>query len=125
MDNQKTDYKKVISEVIRKQMIILGPGITLSRARNVKGLKVDDSGKVLELSGHPQELIQELVNQFVQLSGLIVQKAMEPILANYSQGSSSPEIPGSIETQIQPAGYSPLGGAIKPPIDDKSRKETK
>lgn len=102
MDNQKRDYREVISEVIRKQMIILGPGITLSRARNVKGLKIDDSGKVLELSGPPQELIQGLINQFVQLSGLIVQKTMEPILASYPQDSSSAAILTSVQAQIQP-----------------------
>lgn len=102
MDNQKNDYKAIISEVIKKQMIILGPDITLSRTRNVKGLKVNDSGKVLEISGSPQELIQELINQFLQLSGLIVQKTMEPILASYPQNSSSSAILNSIQAQIQP-----------------------
>lgn len=118
MDSQKNDYKVLISEVIKKQMVILGPGITLSRARNVKGLKVDDSGEVLELSGSPQELIQELINQFVQLSGLIVQKTMEPILASYPQDGSSSAILSSIAAQIQP------NSAVKSQ-DDKSKEEAK
>lgn len=118
MDIQKADYKQVISEVIRKQMIILGPDITLSRARNVKGLKVDDSGKVLELSGPPQKLIEELINQFVQLSGLIVQKTMEPILANYPQNESSPEVLSSIATQIH-------SNPIVKSQDNKSKEEIK
>ncbi len=133
MDNQKNDYRVIISEVIKKQMIILGPEITLSRTRNVKGLKVDDSGEVLEISGPPQELIQELINQFVQLSGLIVQKTMEPILASYPQDGSSSAILSSIQAQIHPAGQSPppdrvsgrrLGGATKSQ-DDKSKEKTK
>ena len=101
MDKQKTDYKGVISEVIKKQMIILGPEITLSRARNVTGLKVDESGTVIELSGPPEELIQGLINQFVQLSGLIVQKTMEPILASYRQDGDS-QILTNVQAQIRP-----------------------
>ncbi|MEK7559353.1 MAG: hypothetical protein AAB521_03535 [Patescibacteria group bacterium] len=121
MDRNSKDYSLVITEVIKKQMIILGPDITLSRARNVKGLKVDDSGTVTEISGPPQELIQELIDQFVQLSGLIVQKTMEPILANYSQdGSASAAILKSVQAQIRPA-QSPT--PRKP--EDKPMEETK
>lgn len=88
-----SDYKKLLTEVIKKQMVILGPDITLAKARNVKGLKVDQDGTVSEISGSPQELIQDLINQFVELSGLIVQKTMEPLLANLPQGSESEKIP--------------------------------
>lgn len=79
-----TDYKKLLTEVIKKQMVILGPYITLAKARNVKGLTVSDDGAVTDILGSPQEIIQNLINQFVQLSGLIVEKTMEPLLANYS-----------------------------------------
>ena len=45
MQPQTTDdYKKLLTQVIQKQMVILGPGITLSKARNVKGLTVSDDG---------------------------------------------------------------------------------
>lgn len=78
-----TDYKKLLTEVIKKQIVILGPDITLSKARNVKGLTIENDGTVSQISGNPQELIQELISQFVQLSGQIVEKTMEPLLANY------------------------------------------
>jgi hypothetical protein len=83
---QDTDYKKLLTEVIQKQMVILGPGITLTKARNVKGLSVNDSGIVTDIQGPPQELIQGLIDQFVQLSGLIVRKTMEPLLSGYPDG---------------------------------------
>jgi len=69
-----TDYKKLLTEVIQKQMVILGPSITLAKARNVKGLTVADDGTVVNIEGQPQALIQGLIDQFVQLSGLIVKK---------------------------------------------------
>lgn len=82
----QTDYKKLLTEVIQKQMVILGPTITLAKARNVKGLTVADDGTVTAIDGQPQELIQGLIDQFVQLSGLIVKKTMEPLLSVYPDG---------------------------------------
>jgi len=81
-----TDYKALLTEVIQKQMVILGPSITLAKARNVKGLTVADDGTVVSIEGQPQELIQGLIDQFVQLSGLIVKKTMEPLLSMYPDG---------------------------------------
>lgn len=86
MNQGNTDYKKLLTEVIQKQMVILGPAITLAKARNVKGLMVGDDGTVSEVSGPPQEVIQSLIDEFVQLSGLIVKKTMEPLLANFPDG---------------------------------------
>ncbi len=86
-----TDYKTLLTQVIQKQIVILGPTITLAKARNVKGLTVADDGTVTDISGQPQELIQALIDQFVQLSGLIVEKTMEPLLSIYpNQGQASP-----------------------------------
>lgn len=88
-----TDYKTLLTQVIQKQMVILGPTITLAKARNVKGLTVDDNGIVTAINGQPQLLIQELIDQFVQLSGLIVKKTMEPLLsaqqASQTQGGTN------------------------------------
>lgn len=81
------DYKQLLTEVIKKQMVILGPTITLAKARNVKGLTVADDGTVTAIDGQPQELIQGLIDQFVQLSGLIVKKTMEPLLSIYPDGA--------------------------------------
>jgi len=83
-----TDYKKLLTEVIQKQMVILGPSIALAKARNVKGLTVADDGTVVNIDGQPQELIQGLIDQFVQLSGLIVKKTMEPLLSIYPDGAA-------------------------------------
>ncbi len=82
------DYKKLLTDVIKKQIVILGPQITLAKARNVKGLTITDDGTVTDMQGQQQELIQALIDQFVQLSGLIVKKTMEPLLSAYPDGDS-------------------------------------
>lgn len=98
------DYKKLLTQVIQKQMVILGPSITLAKARNVKGLTVADDGSVVNMVGQPQALIQGLIDQFVQLSGLIVKKTMEPLLSAYPDGQET-QIPTSAQTtSVEPTG---------------------
>lgn len=94
------DYKKLLTQVIQKQMVILGPTITLAKARNVKGLTVADDGTVVNIEGQPQALIQGLIDQFVQLSGLIVKKTMEPLLSAYPDGAGVTAPP--VVTPLQP-----------------------
>lgn len=77
------EYQKLLTDVIKKQIIILGPTITLAKARDVKGLTIEDDGTVSQISGSPKEITQNLVSEFMELSGLIVKKTMEPLLANY------------------------------------------
>ncbi|HEX7542654.1 MAG TPA: hypothetical protein VF385_01055 [Patescibacteria group bacterium] len=84
-----SDYKALLTQVVQKQMVILGPSITLAKARNVKGLTVADDGTVVNMVGQPQTLIQGLIDQFVQLSGLIVKKTMEPLLSAYPDGAAA------------------------------------
>ncbi len=107
------DYKQLLTDVIKKQIVILGPDITLSKARNVKGLVVADDGTVTSYSGSPQETTQALIDQFVQLSGLIVKKTMEPLLVAFPDGSASAAQPQPT-TQVQPATTIPVQ-TVTPP----------
>ncbi|OGH17617.1 MAG: hypothetical protein A2868_04005 [Candidatus Levybacteria bacterium RIFCSPHIGHO2_01_FULL_40_15b] len=73
--------KKVISELIRRQMAILGPDITMARVKNVLGIQVDQDGEVISIDRDPQVVLTDLTNQFVELSGLIVKKTMQVLTA--------------------------------------------
>jgi len=79
----KEDFKKLLTEIIQKQVIILGPQIAILKARNVAGLDVADDGTVNKIDGDPSVKLQELINEYVSLSGLIVKKTMEPLLEKY------------------------------------------
>lgn len=83
------EYRQLLTDVIKKQIVILGPDITLIKARNVSGLTVTDDGTVTAISGEPQAITQALIDQFVQLSGLIVKKTMEPLLMYHPDGAAS------------------------------------
>jgi len=86
VSNSKNDrYNKVLSEVIKQQILILGPDIAVLKAHNVGGLKVSDSGEVIAIKGDPRDALKSLIDEYVSLSGLIVKKAMEPLLQKYPE----------------------------------------
>ncbi len=82
------DNKRIFSELIKRQIAILGPDITLAKVKNVPGIQVDANGEVQSINGDPQVLLNELIAQFVELSGLIVKKTMESILSSNPSGAS-------------------------------------
>lgn len=85
------DYKHLISEIIKKQITLLGPAIALSRARNATGVSIGDDGTVSDMKGDPKEALQKVVDEYFIFSGLIVRGTMESILQSY------PGISGSLE----------------------------
>lgn len=109
------DHKKLLTDVIKKQIVILGPDITLAKARNVKGLTIADDGTVTELTGDHQEITQQLIDQFMELSGLIVKKTMEPLLANYPNIVAQQMSSVTQQAQINPLPQAPQAAPVPPP----------
>ena len=81
--DQSFQYAALISEIIAKQSIILGPDIATLKARNVSELIIDDQGKVTEIKGDPAVALQKLINEYVELSGMIVKNTLGSIFAKY------------------------------------------
>lgn len=81
--DEKEQYKSLLSEVIAKQAIILGPEIAVLRARSVVGLNVSDDGKVMEITGDPADVLQRLIDSYVELSGQIVKSALASVFTKY------------------------------------------
>ena len=106
------DSKGIFTEVIKRQMAILGPDITLAKVKNVRGIEIDATGTVTKLEGDPKVLLSELINQFVELSGLIVKKTMESILMSNPGGLS---MVGQIANDVVAPSASPGGSAVVPP----------
>ena len=74
-----------MSEIVAKQAVILGPEIAVLKARNVSGLSVDDSGRVTDVTGDPAGALQDLINEYIALSGEIVKNVMKPIFEKYPE----------------------------------------
>lgn len=118
MQQADQQYQKLLTEVIKKQILVLGPNISLAKARNVKGLTISEDGTVTAISGNPQELVQQLIDQFMELSSLIVKKTIEPILASYpglllsNHTTTTPIIP---ETNLSPQATPATSQPTPPP----------
>ncbi|MBU1557690.1 hypothetical protein KKC45_01905 [Patescibacteria group bacterium] len=80
-DNEQ--YKVLLTEIIKKQIVILGPDISVLKARNILGLTVEDDGTVVSIEGDPQEVLQGLIDEYVSLSGLIVKNIVGTIMTKY------------------------------------------
>lgn len=105
MNGPAADYQKVLTEVLQKQIIILGPTITLAKARNVAGLQVDDTGQVTALTGEGHAVSVKLLEQFRELSPLLVKKTMRPLLniILYSQQPAAQMTPPMHQAPNAPA----------------------
>lgn len=83
MEPTKEDYKAMLTDIIQKQVVILGPQIAVLKARNVAGITVSDDGHVTEVSGQEQIVLQKLIDEYVALSGEIVRNAVDSIFKKY------------------------------------------
>lgn len=83
--DQTEQYKAVMSEIIAKQSVILGPEMAIMRAKKVFGIEVGDKGEVTSVSGEPADALKRLIDTYVELSGQIVRNALGPIFTKYPE----------------------------------------
>lgn len=76
-------YKNMLTDLIKKQMIMLGPNVALGTARKVNGLTVSEDGAVTDITGEPQIIMEGVANAFMNLSGQIAQMTLKTILEKY------------------------------------------
>lgn len=81
--DHSTQYQQILTDLIKKQMVILGPNVALGQARKVTGLTVGDDGTVTALSGDPQQILSEVAKQYIALSGQIAQMTLDSIITKY------------------------------------------
>jgi len=77
------EYKKMLTDLIQKQMVVLGPNIALDKARKVSGVKINNDGSVLDISGDPQMVLKGVANEYMTLSGQIAQMTLNSLLQKY------------------------------------------
>ena len=81
--SDQEEYRKMLTDLIQKQMVVLGPNIALDKAKKIAGLKVTDDGTVLDMDGDPQAVLKGVANEYMALSGLIAQMTLNTLLEKY------------------------------------------
>lgn len=79
------DYHALLSDLVKKQMVMLGPSVAISKARKVGALTVTDDGDVTAISGDAQEALKELAQEYMALSGQIAQTTLTSLLEKYPE----------------------------------------
>lgn len=82
-NDDPSNYKKMLSDLIKKQMVMLGPNIALDKARKVTGVAVNDEGEVTDISGDPRLVLKGVANEYMTLSGQIAQMTLNTLLEKY------------------------------------------
>ncbi len=80
---EQNEYKKMLTDLIKKQMVVLGPNIALDKARKVPGVKISDDGTVLDMDGNPPMVLKGVANEYMALSGQIAQMTLNSLLEKY------------------------------------------
>ncbi len=83
--DQTPQYMALISEIIAKQSVVLGPSMALMRARKVPGLQISDDGKVLDIKGEGRDALQNLIKTYTDLSGAMVKNYLSSIFGKYPE----------------------------------------
>ena len=81
-------YRNLLTDVIKKQVIILGPSVALGTAKKIGNLVIADDGTVTGINGDPKQAMQELAAAYMTLSGQISQNIFNSILGKYPEISA-------------------------------------
>lgn len=76
-------YKNMLSDLIKRQMIMLGPNVALGTARKVNGITVAEDGAVTAIAGDPRVVMEGVADAYMRLSGQIAQMTIKTILEKY------------------------------------------
>jgi len=83
MEKSAEDYKQMLTDLIQKQMIVLGPNIALDKARKVQGVQIGDGGEVIKFDADPHLILKGVANEYMMLSGQIAQMTLNTLLEKY------------------------------------------
>jgi hypothetical protein len=85
MEENKKQYLLLLSEIIAKEAVILGPDMAILKARSAAGLSVDNNGNVTDIDGDAAEALQELTDGYAELSGQAAKDVIDSIFIKYPQ----------------------------------------
>jgi hypothetical protein len=98
MTDTAQDYQKLLSDALQRQIIILGPKVALMTAKKVQGLTINDTGQIMKMTGNPEKVITQFLEEFRKLSSSLVKATMKPLLSIVDIYTITPN-PEMLETE--------------------------
>lgn len=69
-----SSYREVFTSIIKKQMMLLGPQVVLSKIQNINGLKVAEDGTVISITKSPDDILEQIFSLFMDFPGRVAAK---------------------------------------------------
>ncbi len=86
--NESINYKELYTEIITRQVVILGSRLAITKAKSISSLVVSESGQVIDYQGDPQKILNDLISVYVSIFGTIVLESIKPIVENFSENNN-------------------------------------
>jgi hypothetical protein len=83
MEQKNAGYRQILTEIIEKQIEIFGPKFAISKAQKILGIKVNDAGEVIQITGPEQEVLQGIISEYLVLSGEAVRDSVNSVFSKY------------------------------------------
>ena len=85
---QNSDYfKNLIADIIKKHIVLCGPQIAISKARDIEGLELSREGEVKQVTGDSEYILRQLIAKYMDLSTHITKAVFLQILENYPENT--------------------------------------
>jgi len=82
-------YGELMTAIIKKQMAVMGDKVALQKARDVSGIKVDDSGNIT--AGASKEKLSALVDSYKSVAGGVAVMFAKKAIAGKTAGVNLPD----------------------------------
>lgn len=81
---QNSDYfKNLIADIIKKHIVLYGPQIAISKAKDVEGLALSEKGEVKQVTGDSEYILRQLIAKYMDLSTHLTNVVFLALLENY------------------------------------------
>ena len=83
---QNSDYfKNLIADIIKKHIVLYGPQIAISKAKDIEGLELSREGEVKQVTGDSGYILRQLIAKYMDLSTHITKVVFLALLENYPE----------------------------------------
>lgn len=91
-NENKYIYQELLDRIIEVQKDLYGK-LAIKTAAKVKEIEISGNGKVVEISGSPEDAVRNLIREYTALGGKLSKSANEAILEAYRRQYPSINLP--------------------------------
>lgn len=112
----KASYVSAINLLLQQFVLVLGPDVVYAKVARVSGLEVNGERTVVNIEGDPQSVFSELLNNFSELSDVVVKKTLASLVASQSAASQATTTQVMHQAHRADAVSAPSGQGIDPNV---------